>query len=234
MDSDSFRDALEREGIVVFSAKDAARIISKPPGYTRLFLFRLAKRGKVLRVEKGKYCLQSANELEIASNLAYPSYVSFLSALAFHRLTTQIPIQVQVACTKQKKSVLFGNVRIAFIKLKRTAFFGFRRYGNMFVAEPEKAIIDGLYSPERLPLSEVLYALKQGIVGTGKLCEYAEKTGSSIVKRRLGLLLEKAGAAKGACGFKATATRYSNLNPLLGATGERDKKWMLIVNEVLE
>ncbi len=234
MDSDSFRDALEREGIVVFSSKDAARVIGKPPGYTRLFLSRLAKRGKILRIERGKYCLRSASDLEAASNLAFPSYVSFLSALAFHGLTTQIPVQVQVACQKQKKGVEFGNVRIDFIKLKRAAFFGFRRFGNSFVAEPEKAVIDGLYAPERLPFSEVIYALKQGRMDTRKLCEYAERMGSSMVRRRLGLLLEKTGLAKDACGFKKTATRYAPLNPLLGATGGRDKKWMLIINEVLE
>ena len=234
MNFDSFHDVLEKEGIAVFSSKDAARIIGKPQGYTKLFLSRLAKRGMVQRVERGKYCLRGTWELVVASNLVYPSYISFLSALAFHKLTTQIPVQAQVVCTRQKKGINFGNVRIEFVRLKKAAFFGFRRFGDLFVAEPEKAIIDGLYVPERVPLPEIFYALKSGELNTGKLCEYADRLGSSVVKRRLGFLLEKAGIKIGSRLQAGKTTRYAVLNPFLGSTGEKNRNWKLIINEVLE
>lgn len=234
MELDAFREALERAGIVVFSLNDAARIIGKQSGYARLFLSRLAKRGKVLRIERGKYCLPGADEMEVASNLVYPSYISFLSALAFHRLTTQIPVKVQVACARQKRGLGFGNARIEFVKLKKAALFGFRRFGNSFAAEPEKAVIDGLYVPGRLPLPEALYALKHGDIDTVKLCGYAERLGSSVVKRRLGFLLDKAGRARSAGLETGRVTRYALLNPLLPKRGKKDRRWMLIVNEVLE
>jgi len=234
MNVDAFREALEREGVVIFSLKDAARIIRKPPSYTKLFLSRLAKRGKILRVERGKYCLRSTSELEVASNLVYPSYISFLSALAFHKLTTQIPVQVQVACARQKENIIFGNVRIEFVKLKKSALFGFKRVGNVFVAEPEKAIIDGLYLPGYLPLSEIFYALKQGELEVDKLREYADRLGSSVVKRRIGFLLERAGVKESISLKNAKSTRYALLNPLLTRKGKKNRKWMLLINEVLE
>jgi len=233
MNLDQFRETLEKAGIAVFSGGDAARIVGKPPGYTKLFLYRLAKKGKILRVQQGIYCLPGADEMEIASRLTYPSYVSFLSALSFHRLSTQIPIAIQVASARQKTPVSFGNTRIEFIKLKRQAFFGFRRYGNAIVAEPEKAIIDGLHVPGHLPLSEALHALKDETLRTSALCDYAQQFASAIVKRRLGFLLEKAGREPGET-LKGRPTRYALLSPLLRKKGKKDRKWMLIVNEVLE
>jgi len=234
MNARSFREILQRTGALVFTLKDAARVLGKPPAYARLFLSRLARRGEILRVERGKYCLPDADELEVASNLVYPSYVSFLSALAFHRLTTQIPIQVQVACARQKKPIDFGGVRMEFIKLKKAALFGFRRFGNAFVAEPEKAVVDGLYLPERLPISEAFYALKQEEMDIGKLCEHAERLGSQTVKRRLGFLLEKAGIRWNVRLKIGKATRYVLLNPFLGKEGRKNKKWMIVENEALE
>ncbi len=233
MDLDGFREALERAGIVAFTLNDAARIIGKQSGYTRLFLSRLVKRGKILRIERGKYCLPGADEMEVASNLVYPSYISFLSALAFHRLTTQIPVQVQVACARQKRSLAFGNTSIVFVRLKSEALFGFRRFGTVFAAEPEKAVIDGLYVPGCLPLAEALYALRHGNLDIAMLCGYAERLGSSVVKRRLGFLLEKAGREGGAGLARGRVTRYALLNPLLRKAGKNDRRWRLIVNEVL-
>ncbi len=234
MDADGFLEALEREGIEVFSIRDAARIIRKPPTYVRLYLSRLARRKKILRIERGKYCLKSTDILVVASNLVQPSYVSFISALAYHKLTLQIPVRMQVAVARQKKAVTFKGMEIEFVKLKRRAMFGFRRYGDAFVAEPEKAIVDALYVPERLLISEVHFALKQGGIDVGRLCEYAKTLGSSIVKRRLGLLFEKAGIRASGLGLPRKSTRYVLLNPFLKAKGEKNGKWMIQVNEVLE
>lgn len=233
MNFDTFSTTLEREGVEVFSLRDAARVIGKPLPYARVFLSRLAKRGKLEHIERGKYCLPSAGELETASNLIYPSYISFLSALAFHKLTTQIPLEAQVACPVQKKALKYGNMKIRFVQLKKRAFFGFRRFGGVFCAEPEKALIDGLYLPECLPLSEALYALKQKSMDVGKLCEYAGRMGSPIVKRRLGFLLEKAGFANPPI-KTGKSTRYFPLNPFLKAEGRKDKRWQLLINEELE
>ena len=234
MNFQSFRETLERDGIVVFTLKDTIRLIRKPSSYARLFLNRLAGRGLILRIERGKYCLPDANDFEVASNLIYPSYISFLSALSVHHLTTQMPIHTQVACARQKKPVEFHGALIVFIKLRKTAIFGFRRFDGAFVAEPEKAIVDGLYLPERMPIAEAFYALKEEAVDLGKLCEYAERMGSATVKRRLGFLLEKAGIRWNVRIKNESTTRYTLLNPFLGKDGKKNKKWMIIENEVLE
>ena len=233
MDFSTFLEEISKKKIAVFTVRDAARITGKNAEYCKLFLSRLAKRGKILRIERGKYCLKNADLYEVASNLAFPSCISFLSALSFHGITTQIPYEVQVACSRQKKPVEFGNARIVFVKMKKRAIFGFVRHGNAFVAEPEKAIIDCLYLPGMAPVPEVFYALKQKEMSLQKLEKYAGRLDSAVVKKRLGYLLEKAGIRTGLIGRKLNY-KMDALNPLLPKKGERNAKWRIIVNEVLE
>lgn len=227
----SFAEELERLGLVVFTVADVARITGKPRNYCWLFLKRLEDGKKIIRVERGKYCLKGADPYTVASRLVFPSYVSFLSALAFHHLTTQVPVVIQVACSRQKRPVEFGGSRITFTKLRRKALFGFRRYNGVIAAEPEKAIIDILAFPGQAPTSEAFYAIRQGI-DAGKLEEYARRLGSSAARRRVGFLLENAGIRTAL--RQPKATRYEPLNPLLPRKGRKNSKWKLLVNEVLE
>lgn len=71
-------------------------------GRSRLYLAQLARRGLLLKVSRGLYALpqrqisEFASLAEIASK--YPNtLVCLLSALAFHRLTTQAPFEVWLA-----------------------------------------------------------------------------------------------------------------------------------------
>ena len=227
-----FDELKERMEAPVFRVGDVARITGKPKAYCRLYLLRLERRKKVVRIERGSYCLPGADLYAVASNLILPSYVSFLSALAFHHLTTQVPVQVQVAAARQKKGLEFGNARVIFIKLKTKALFGFGKQGEAFIAEREKAIIDCLYQPGRAPVSEVLYALKQGELDVGRLEEFAEQLGSTVVKKRLGFLLESAGLQTRI--KPRLNTKMDLLNPLNPKEGKTSGKWRLVLNEVFE
>jgi len=219
-------------GSPVFTVKDVSRLSGKPLSYARIMLYRLAKSGKVARVEGGKYCISGEDAFAVASSLIFPSYVSFLSALAFHHLTTQIPVEIQVACTRQKKPVVFSGMRITFSKLKPRAMFGFKRVEHAFVAEPEKAVVDSLYLSGKTPVSEVLFALESGSLDAGKLDDYAKRVGSAAAMKRLGFLMEKAGMKTGIAPRANTKTDF--LNPLRPPKGERSAKWRLVINEVLE
>lgn len=232
MDFVSFAEQLSRFNLPVFSVNDVVKITRKPRSYCWLFLSRLVLRGKIMRVHRGKYCLKGAEPFEVASNVVFPSYVSFLSALAFHKLTTQIPVEVQVVAARQKKAFEFGGMLITFTKLKKSAMFGFKREGNILVAEPEKAVIDGLYLPEKMPITEAFNAIKQKEMDVKKLEEYAERLGSVVVKKRLGFLLESAGYETML--KPRLNTKLDVLNSVLPKKGRSNAKWRLIINEVLE
>ena len=224
-----FTTELSRLGLSSFTLQDAARIIHKPSSYAKLFLGRAIKRGAIQRIQRGKFTA-SQNPFEMAEGFGV-GYVSFLSALSYHGLTAQLPRTVQIASMKPKRGKTVGQTRFAFIRLAQSRFFGFKRYGNVTVAEPEKAVLDGLYLPQHLPLSEIAGALDY--LDIQKLLAYAERFDSSIVAKRLGFLLERAG-------LDATALRkfvtpgYGLLNPALPPKGKRNRAWRLIENEVLE
>lgn len=232
MNFNSFQAYLRQNGIAAFTPNDASRITGKAPSYCKVFLSRQAKAGNIQRIEKGKYCPTGADLHEVASSLASPSYISFLSALAYHGLTTQIPHEMQVACIKQKKPVEFGGMRIVFSKLRRSAFFGFGCHGNAIVATAEKAVMDGLLFPEKLPIGEAFFAIRQGKLDVGRLAEYAFRLRSSIVNKRLGCLLERAGI------FHSLSLPHNKkidlLNPLNPKKGRISRRWGLLINEVLE
>lgn len=230
-----FLRAIENSGLGVFGISDVARIINKDRAYARLFAKRLVDRGLIVRVEKSKYAAADADELVVASNLVFPSYISFLSGLAYHRRTTQLPREIQVAASRSKKSLHYGPTRIVFVKLKKERIFGYERVrlrrGFAFVGELEKVILDSLLLPERCPLSES-YGSMEGGVDEGKIVEYAQKMGSGVLLKRLGYLLELAGMKADGLEQRVSA-KYETLNPHLEAGGERSERWRLIINEVL-
>ncbi len=188
----------------VFSIDDATKILHKPKSHVWLFLHRCMKNGLIGRVERGLYYVSArANEYEIASNVVQPSYISMVSALSYYGLTTQIPRVVYVVSTKRHKPI--KNVQgfdIVFKRIKKTLLFGYckKSGGNVFMADPEKAIVDIFYfndvndldedalkRPPRIDINRLLlYAMKSGkksvIVGVAKLLS---DNGYAVKARRL-------------------------------------------------
>lgn len=229
MNVNEFVGELSRLGMGWFTVRDAARVVGKDASYVKLFLGRAVKQGRVVRVERGKFCLPGAGPFEVAEAFGV-GYVSFLSALAFHGLTSQVPRTVQLACLKQKKGKTVGETRYVFVKLASKRFFGFKRYGGVTVAEPEKAVLDGLYQPMHLPVSEAAEVVAE--LDGEKLLEFAARFDSGVVAKRLGFLLERAG--KNAGGLKELiSSKYELLNPELPSKGTRNVSWRIIENEGL-
>ena len=220
----------------VFSLNDISKITGYDLRYTKVFLSRIVKTGLLVRVEKNKYVVRDTNPLLVASNLIFPSYISFISALGYHNLTLQIPHIIYVVCLRKKKQISYNGYTIKFVRFNRKSFFGYRRElldgKYLFIGEVEKVILDCLKLPKYCPISEVFYAIKNAKLDMDKLIRYAKKMSSEAVIKRLGYLLEIAGfdASKLKISFK----NYSLLNPLLHSKGPKNKKWKIIVNEVVE
>lgn len=228
----------ELEGFqkTVIDISDVTKIIGKGRDYAKVYLNRLAKRNLLHEVEKGKYTL-SEDPHEIGSNLVFPSYISFITAYSLYGFTTQIPIIAQIVSTRSKKALEIDNTKIIFIKFKKENVFGYRRekFRNkyMFIAEPEKAIIDSLYLPEQCPISESYQALGENI-DINKLVEYALKMNSIVTIKRLGYLLELRGQDIYDKVAHRLNKKYDLLNPLMTKSKKNSSKWKLNVNEVFE
>ena len=204
--SDFVRFLIERH-IPVFTLDDTVKIRHKNRAYTILFLHRCVKKGFIGRVKRGLYYVKERyNEYEIASHLVNPSYVSMISALAYYGLTTQIPRVVYVISTK-RHSALRGvaGFDIIFKKIKKEMLFGYRKEadGNIFIADPEKALIDIYYFNDVNDLDPGALE-RPARIDINKLVLYAMKSKKKSVFRGITTLLR-------AHGYAAQAKRLATL-----------------------
>lgn len=192
----------------------------------------LVRKGHVLRLKKGEYCLPQAMDeapYAVATGIVEPSYISLMSAYYLHGLTEQVPEITYVL--NAKKSGRIGRVRL--IKIRPSMMFGYFGENGYLLAEPEKAIIDSLCLQGHVSLDETAKALSCGKLDCMKLAEYAIKAGKSVVQR-LGFLLKSLGipANKAVLGLlrKNMGRGYVLLEAGGGRTTGYDAEWKIRIN----
>ncbi len=232
-----FINALEKFEKPVFTVNDVARIIGAGKDYARVYLHRLEAKGVIEAVERNKYTLTDNHPYVTASNLVFPSYMSFLTALHYYGATTQIPGSIYIVSTKSKKRLELKGYSVEFVKLKKERFFGYTRerfQGKLiFVAEKEKLIVDSLFLPRYCPVDETFKALEDKELKIDTLIEYGLRMDSIVTLKRLGYLLELKGIdVYDRLGHRLNR-KYDLLNPFLAKKGDKNSKWKLILNEVL-
>lgn len=123
---------------------------------TRNQLSRWAKRGEIVVLRKGMYSFHPSSAgvapqvLYIANQLYEPSYISMEYALSLYELIPEyVPVVTSVTT---RKTMTFKNVigHFTYQQVVPGAFRGFRQEKQeqgrpVFVAEPEKAVLDFLY-----------------------------------------------------------------------------------------
>lgn len=220
----------------VFTVNDVSKVIDADKKYARVYINRLKAKGVVEAVERDKYFLAGTHPYVAATNLVFPSYMSFLTALHYYRATTQIPGIIYIASTRSKKSLTMKGYSLEFIKLKKERFFGYTRekfQGKfIFVAEKEKLIVDSLFLPGYCPVDEIYNLMGDEKLSIDTLVEYGIRMDSVVTLKRLGYLLEKRGIDVYELLKHRLNRKYDLLNPLLPKKGEKNIKWRLIINEV--
>lgn len=219
-------ESLETLKKAVITLKDMAKARNITRQSAAVEISRAVKKGRLARVEKGKYALTS-DMFAIASGLVQPSYISFGSALYLRGLLEQTVTKIYVVSPKYKKGITFGNIEIKFIKFGSGNIFGYEKIKRgeffAFIAETEKAIADCLYAPRYFELSYLDEAL--GRINSKKLEEYALKMGSVAAIKRAGYLLELAGHETA-----LARKRLSGVHALVpGKKGRWNKKWRIYV-----
>ncbi len=204
--SDFLRFLIERH-MPVFTLNDTVKILHKNRTYSILFLHRCVKKGYIGRVERGLYYVKERyNEYEIASHVISPSYVSMVSALAYYGLTTQIPRIVYVISTKRHNKLKgVAGFDIIFKKIKKDMLFGYKKEadGNIFIAEPEKALIDIYYFNDVNDL-DIAVLDRPARIDINKLVSYAAKSKKRSVLVGIMALLKE-------YGYKSQAKKLATL-----------------------
>jgi len=179
--TNDFNKFLERERINVFPLNYAARIIRKPLHYTTVFL---SRNKFIKRATRGVYYTPNAGEYEIASSIIYPSYISLVSALRFQNLTEQIPNIIFVVSSKRHSSISdLNGYKVKFINIRKELMYGYSKIDNVFVAEPEKIVVDSFYLNIFVEFAEEI--IESGNLDIPKLLRYAKRTGKQYVVNRI-------------------------------------------------
>jgi predicted transcriptional regulator of viral defense system len=136
-----------------FGYEEIARALKISPASARVSATRYVRLGLLMRLKRNIYVLKerwqtaSREERFALANLGQtPSYISLLTALDYHEITTQVQrgLIESVAVKRTKELSLNGSV-FRFTKISRALYFGFARQQEFFIATPEKALLDAVY-----------------------------------------------------------------------------------------
>lgn len=211
----------------LFTQNDVAKLTNKGEKYIRTMLYRLAKKSRIKRVEKGKYTMHE-DAMIFASHISKPSYLGLWTAFRYYNWTQQQPFSFFLLSPVSRKRIKFDNTEMIFIKNKHMFGYKKERYGDfdIFISDKEKTIIDGLLF--HLPIDDIKTGLDDEDLDFEKLAEYANRTKNHSLIKRLGYLLEKKKGNN--YGLKSKDNNYITLNYLGKNKGKKDKKWKLILN----
>jgi predicted transcriptional regulator of viral defense system len=136
-----------------FGYEDIARVLKISPASARVSASRYVRLGLLIRLKRNIYISSerwqtaSREERFALANLGQiPSYISLMTALDYHGITTQVQRDIveSVAVKRTKEISLHGSV-FRYTKISRALYFGFVRQHAFFIATPEKALIDAVY-----------------------------------------------------------------------------------------
>jgi len=136
-----------------FRVDDVARFANLNRDSARVLCSRYAKKGVFIRLKNNFYVLEhrwgtlSREELlRIGNHLQVPSYVSFMTALSYHEVTSQVTRDLfESACIRRTKDIHVKGVTFRFHKIRKDCYSHFERLGDIFIATKEKALVDSVY-----------------------------------------------------------------------------------------
>lgn len=224
-------EKLKTNNFAVFKAKDLEMLlkISKTKAYN---LIKALKNKGTIKKKKGFFYFSDADEFAVASNVHFPAYVSFWSALNYYGFSDNTPRKIFLATTKYSKEI----EKFKYVCLSKKRFFGYVSVGKIVLAEKEKAIIDSLLFPKYSGgIKEIKFSLDRAFqeIDKNKLIDYALKMRSKAVIRRLGFLLEILGFKNLSKLKKNIGKGYELLEPTLQKKNNLNKTWLLDVNNDL-
>lgn len=136
-----------------FTAQDVAATFNIKPASAKVLCSRYTAKGIFIRLKNNFYVLEQkwdncTNEefFKISNHLQVPSYISFMSALSFYEITTQVLRGFyESACLKRTVNFSKNEVCFNFYKLNKKYYFDFEKKQDYFIASKEKALVDSIY-----------------------------------------------------------------------------------------
>ena len=178
----------------VFTIQDIKRITNCNGLYAKQILSRLQKKGFIKKITKNKYTTKDDINA-IASNITFPSYISFWSASSLLGYTDQILNTITIATTRKIKPIRYSGYVIKAINIKKY-FFGYHKLrtanNEIFIADDEKLIIDALLRPNECGnFDEIRYIIKKSMITEEKIVTYLKRANNQAIIKKVGFLIEE-------------------------------------------
>lgn len=166
-------------------------------------LSRWVKAGSLLQIRRGLYTFSDAygqtrpHPFALANQMKKASYVSLQSALAYYQLIPEYVAQVTSITTGRPETVSNPLGDYIFKHVKKELFFGFQtiemvKGQSIFIAKPEKALLDLVYLVAKTDLPNYLQELRlqnTNILKGDSLWEFANKSSSPKLQCSVPLIL---------------------------------------------
>jgi hypothetical protein len=136
-----------------FGYEDIARILGISQNSAKITAHRYVKQGMLIRVKRNIYILKERwtsfdreQKFIIANIFQVPSYISLMTALDYYEITTQIQRDfIESVVIKRTIRKEIDHTVLNYTKINADVYWGFLKHQEFFVAEPEKAFLDGVY-----------------------------------------------------------------------------------------
>jgi predicted transcriptional regulator of viral defense system len=137
---------LETLGKDYFTMKDMKKVFPTDR-YLKISIKRMVDAGVLTSIAHGIYILkpEKLDVEKIATQLYYPSYISFESALSKYGVINQGLYGLTLATIRHSKKMVLGGMDCEFSQLKPDLFFGFDLANGTYLAQAEKALLDEVY-----------------------------------------------------------------------------------------
>jgi len=138
---------LQKTNKSFYTIADLEKITNLPRNSLYVALKRWVTGGIIERVAQGIYIPMGSNiSLEnVASQLYIPNYLSFESALAKYGVLNLIPYTLTFATTRKSRKYTLRKQAIEFRQIASELFFGYETKNGIWIASPEKALLDEVY-----------------------------------------------------------------------------------------
>jgi predicted transcriptional regulator of viral defense system len=136
-----------------FGYEELARVLAISTASARVTASRYVKMGLLVRIKRNLYVLQETwrtatreDKFRLASLGQAPSYISLMTALDYHDITTQMQRDFfESVAIQRTKTLPVGGTVFRYSKIASDLYFGFEKKEGFFIAGPEKALLDAVY-----------------------------------------------------------------------------------------
>lgn len=177
-----------------FTTSDLEKITGLYRDSLKVALHRFVAKGILTRIKRGVYQLafSQIDVPKIANQLYYPSYLSFETALSLYGILSQIPYTQTFATTKKSKKIILWNTEVEYRQVQKELYFGYKLEHGIYIAEPEKALLDELYMVSRGKARLDIEELDLRDINKNKLLEYSRRF-PRYVEKHLSLVIKYIG-----------------------------------------